>query len=151
MENLTIQDKLYNKLSKEYNQFLDGLKEKTPDEIIDKSYEKVFKEELKLLFEEGNIDNETAKILLKLDYPLDELYREWLGSDDSFLDMLRDCTDNLVNKLSESEVHNKPKQTDTKRKQTLDDKLRAAKEKVKEQNTQNNKNLESRNKREEME
>lgn len=89
-----INQKLYEKLAKEYDGFIEHLKTLLPDEIINNSYEKVFKEDILLCFESNDLDYERAKALLSLDKPLDELYDEWLGTDCTYMDMLRDCIDN---------------------------------------------------------
>lgn len=88
-----INNKLYDKLSKEYDEFYNHLLTLSPKEIVEKSYEKVFKEDFLLCFEERNLDYKSAKALLNLKNPLDELYQEWLSKDYSYMDMLRDVID----------------------------------------------------------
>ncbi|NCC87073.1 MAG: DUF3848 domain-containing protein [Clostridia bacterium] len=85
--------KLYEKLSAEYGKFYDHLKTLPPEEIIRSSYEKVFKEDLLLCFEVTDLDYDKAKALHSLKDPLDDLYNEWLGTDCSYMDMLRDVID----------------------------------------------------------
>ena len=133
---MKIQDKLYEKLSKEYKGFIEDLKQKPPDKILEKSYEKVFKEDLLTLFEDGSIKASEAKALIKLDRPLEALYQEWMDTDVSYMDMLKDCVDNMLDKLEKIETRDKPN-----RKPTLEEKLSAAKEKVKEQDTQGDNNI----------
>ena len=89
-------DKLYIKMDKEYKEFIKSLKQKTPDEIIEAAYEKVMKKNILCCIEEENFPHYKAKPLLTLDYPLDSIYQQWLSSDDSFLDMLRDAIDATV-------------------------------------------------------
>jgi hypothetical protein len=86
----TVQDRLYAKLSAEYGAFIDGLKAKAPDAIIDSSYEKVYKEEILMNLESGSIGDEEAVALLALDNPLDELYSNWLHTDVSVAEDIRD-------------------------------------------------------------
>ena len=98
-----INRKLYEKLSAEYDKFYENLKTLPPEEIIRSSYEKVFKEDILMCFECDNIDYDKAKALYSLDTPLDNLYNEWLGTDCSYMDMLRDvidtCADTAIKDL----------------------------------------------------
>ena len=73
---------LYEKLDNEYNSFVDSLRNKTPDEIIECSYEKIMKEELKEMFYPGNnYEISELKALYKLKNPLEELYQGWMKFD----------------------------------------------------------------------
>jgi hypothetical protein len=100
--------KLYEKLSKEFNDFCDKLKTLSPEEIIRSSYEKVFKEDILMCFECSDMGYEKAKALLRLDKPLDDLYNEWIGADCSYMDMLRDCIDDRANEaVREMKTNNK--------------------------------------------
>ncbi|GHU87213.1 hypothetical protein FACS1894202_01050 [Clostridia bacterium] len=86
----TVQSKLYEKMSNEYDAFIDSLKAKTPGEIIDSSYEVTYKEEILINCESGSIGDKEAAALFALDNPLDELYRNWLHTDVSVADDIRD-------------------------------------------------------------
>jgi hypothetical protein len=105
---------LYNKMSDEYDDFLADLKNKPPKEIVQASYEKVFKEDL-LLTVENLMDrrddwDEKANALLVLDRPLAHLYSCWLDTDVSYMDMLRDCVDYEADFLlsEQAKAHEKP-------------------------------------------
>lgn len=87
---------LYGKLAQEHDDFIDNLKTKTPEQIIEASYEKVIKEDLLSIFEYTDFSQTEAKALYKLDKPLDALYQEWLHNDMSYMDMLRDTVDNRI-------------------------------------------------------
>ena len=82
MEN-KIREELYDKLSKEYDEFIEETKGLMPQEIIDRSYEKVMKEELVSMFypENTNYDISDIKVLNKSSNPLDELYQGWMDCD----------------------------------------------------------------------
>ena len=135
---MSIQNKLYKKLKAEYDQFIDALKSKPTNEVIFKSYEKVFKEEFVILFENIKINNEKANVLLKLDHPLDALYQEWLDNDSSFIDMLRDCIDDTVDKVKKAEAHIPSKQAGQQKKPSIEKELKDAKNEVKARDEQNN-------------
>ena len=76
-------DKLYEKLEREYDNFIVDLMVEPPEKIIEKSYEKVIKEEMLNVITEDR-DSLTlleARILYSKKYPLDFLYQEWLSND----------------------------------------------------------------------
>lgn len=87
---------LYKKLAQEHDDFINNLKTKTPEQIIEASYEKVIKDDLLSIFEYTDFSQTEAKALYKLDKPLDALYQEWLHNDFSYMDMLRDTIDNRI-------------------------------------------------------
>lgn len=97
-----INQQLYEKLSQEYSRFIDGLKQLSPEEIIEHSYEKVFKEDILTCFECDDMPYAKAKALLSLKNPLNDLYEEWLSTDCTHMDMLRDCiNDRAISALKE--------------------------------------------------
>ncbi len=86
-----LRDLLYDKVKAEYDQFLDGLKTLPVEEVIQKSYEKVFKEDILLTFEESeHFSDEQLKALLKTSNTLDACYTAWLKQDYTYMDMLSD-------------------------------------------------------------
>jgi hypothetical protein len=94
---MTPKEQLYTKLSAEYDAFVEGLKDKPPKDIIESSYEKVFKEDILMCFEyDDNMSDKEIAALLALEFPLDELYRNWLDTDVSHTDDLRDTISGFV-------------------------------------------------------
>jgi hypothetical protein len=87
---MTPNEQLYNKLSAEFDAYVAGLKALPPEKIIENAYEKVFKEDILMSFESSNFDDDECAALLALDSPLDELYRNWLDTDVSYMDDLSD-------------------------------------------------------------
>ena len=91
---MTIQDKLYNKVSAEYNARIAEIEQLSPQQIIRRAYEIVTKADLLMCFDAGEIEDTKAHVLLQLDAPLDTLYEQWLEVDASkYMDRLRDCID----------------------------------------------------------
>lgn len=84
---------LYEKMQAEYDSFIDELKTKPVDEVLEKAYEKVMKEEMVCICEIAKHDQKEAKALYLEKYPLDRMYQDWLKSDVSYMDMLRDSVD----------------------------------------------------------
>ena len=98
MNHINYNNKLYKKMSIEYDNFIADLKTKSPDIILESAYEKVMKEDLLSFFEytdfpEKEID---AKALYMLPYPLDALYEAWLKIDLSYMDLLKITIDSKI-------------------------------------------------------
>jgi hypothetical protein len=117
----TPRERLYDKMSDEYDGFLAELKTKPAQEIIEASYEKVFKEDLLLTvaneMDSNSFDDAKANALLALDSPLAHLYSCWLDTDVSYMDILRDCVDSeavflLLEQIKACEI---PEQTHSDR------------------------------------
>lgn len=97
---ITLDDILEIKLNKEFKDFEDSLKLKSPDEILKYSYEYVCKEELKeeLLF--SNLDDKEKAILIDQDELLQELYNDWLDVDIALGESLRPSLEDSILSLT---------------------------------------------------
>lgn len=84
---------LYEKVQAEYDTFISELKTKPVEEVIEKAYEKVMKEEMVCICEFAKHNQKEAKALYLEKYPLDRMYQDWLKNDVSYMDMLRDSVD----------------------------------------------------------
>jgi hypothetical protein len=88
---LTTREQIYSKMSAEYGAFVAELKSLPPEDAVKGAYEKVFKHDILTCFDnECSFDDAEIAVLLTLDNPLEALYRNWLGSDVSYFDMLRE-------------------------------------------------------------
>ena len=87
---------LYEKMSAEYDSFIERLKQMPPEQIIEHAYEKVMKEDLLSCFEFTDRSQTEAKAMYLQKYPLDALYEAWMKTDASYMDMLRDSADECV-------------------------------------------------------
>jgi len=105
LEKLEIQ--LSKKLINEYNTFIENLVSLKPEEIIEKSYEKVCKEEFVYSFEKQKLSISECKALLKKDGILQECYDEWMKSDGNFNEMLEYSVDNVVDHITQDYEKNK--------------------------------------------
>ena len=85
-----MQNKLIDRVHKEQKEYYDSLAKQTPETIIRKSYETCWKDEFVYFIESAYIDDQTISFLLNLHNILDELYCEWLKTDFSISDVLRD-------------------------------------------------------------
>lgn len=88
--------KLFEMMQEEYDRFISDLTQAEPSYILNRAYEKVFKEELMYAAKEKDFSNEEAKALCKTKCPLDYIYQEWIRNDYSYSDILRDTIDDSV-------------------------------------------------------
>ncbi len=101
---MKIREKVYKKMEQEYNTFIENLKLKPPEKIIDGAYEKVMKEEILGDFypEYDKYDIEKIKALNKCKAPLEELYQNWMDCDTNICEILEyniyETLENLVKK-----------------------------------------------------
>ena len=89
-------DLLYEKAQKEYDDLIAELKELPSEQVIERAYEKVIKENILCILEESHRDQKEAKALYLEKYPLDRIYQDWLKSDISETAMLRDSIDDTA-------------------------------------------------------
>ena len=74
-----------------FAQFERELLEASPQDILDKSYEYISKRNIVTEIEYGrNLSNEQLKAMLKLKAPLEVLYEEWIDTDGSESQMIRE-------------------------------------------------------------
>ena len=111
-----LKDLLYEKMSKEQDNFIEKLKHSSPEEIISAAYEKVMRDDILMLFEDDFLDDKQIKALLRLERPLSACYDEWLKNDCSYMDMLRDTVDDFSKDLvKEHEKTKKKKRSEPER------------------------------------
>ena len=82
---------LLEKMTKEYDDFIERLSMQSPDEIIRASYEKVFKEDILAVVESRELEPKYVKALLRENYPLEGCYQRWLEEDVTYMEDLRIC------------------------------------------------------------
>lgn len=110
---MKIREEVYSKMEQEYNNFIEKVKLKTPDEIIQCSYEKVMKEEILGDFEPEfrHYDIEKIRALSKCKDPLEELYQGWMDCDAGIHQILEDSTyDTLDRLVDEQKQKQKPRE-----------------------------------------
>ena len=79
---------LYEKMQKEYDLFLEKIKSDQsvkPNNAIESAYEIVYKQD------NLNLSYKEKKHLLSKKRPLEFLYQEWLATDCTHMQMIRDC------------------------------------------------------------
>lgn len=86
---------LYEKMQKEYDLFLEKIKSEQsvkPNQAIESAYEIVYKQDILYCFEDDdlNLSYKEKKYLLSKKRPLEFLYQEWLTTDCTHMQMIRD-------------------------------------------------------------
>lgn len=87
---------LYEKMQKEYDSFLEKIKSEQlekPNQAIESAYEIVYKQDILYCFEDDDLDlsYKEKKHLLSKKRPLEFLYQEWLTTDCTHMQMIREC------------------------------------------------------------
>ena len=101
MENEKLKEKVLQKLEKEYDDFIEELKECKPEVIIERAYEKVVKEEMKEGFSYKELSTTELRALLKSDGILNECYDDWINRDGNFDDILFDSVNDTIDIIVE--------------------------------------------------
>ncbi len=92
---------LQTKVTKEYDDFIHSLAKLSPDEIIERAYEKVYKEDLKYTILDKKLDYKSSKVLYSLPNTLETCYQEWLRNDLSHMDLLNEIVDEVTRKYAD--------------------------------------------------
>ena len=90
---------LYEKAKKEYEEFLKSLLDLPKEELVIRSYEKVYKEEFVSILENNVFSEDEAKALCELEYPLDALYQEWISNDYSCVTFIEQTIHDLADEF----------------------------------------------------
>lgn len=81
METEKLKEKLFEKVEKEFENFKQELKKKTPDEIIENAYKITAMDGIIGELKERSFDKDELKALLKEDNLLSEFYEDWRNAD----------------------------------------------------------------------
>ena len=96
-----LKQRVQEKITNEYNDFIVELKKERPEVIIERAYEKVCKEEMLYVFEKNDLSVNECKSLLKCSNILDDCSSEWLKSDGDFNEMLEYAVENSIEHITE--------------------------------------------------
>lgn len=94
----SLEDRAYEKIKREFDEFIADLKTKSPTEIIEAAYEITYKQNILFLFEEeGAFSDKQSKAVLKTKNALDHIYQEWVEYTETGLDSLKDSVKETLN------------------------------------------------------
>ena len=91
-----LSQQLYDKALNEMNAFLDDLKTKPPQEIINSAYQIVNKQDWLMILESAEFTPAELNVLNELEHPLQVLYEEWLPVEDRHMEELRDSVQSYL-------------------------------------------------------
>ena len=107
MSKENLRQTLWEKAAKEQSDYIEHLKTLPPEQIIDRAYEKVMRDDILMSFEDDYLSDKQVAELIKLDYPLSACYDEWMDKDVSHMEMLRDTIDSYAKRLVEENEEQK--------------------------------------------
>ena len=107
MSKENLRQTLWEKAAKEQSDYIEHLKTLPPEQIIDRAYEKVMRDDILMSFEDDYLSDKQVAELIKLDYPLSACYDEWMDTDVSHMEMLRDTIDSYAKRLVEENEEQK--------------------------------------------
>lgn len=96
IKTLKNQNSLEEKLEKEFKDFYNKTKTKSPDEIMQSSYEITVKEEIKNNLKDMNLYPLEVKALLKQNDILNEFYHDWLDVDTPLGEILENSIEESI-------------------------------------------------------
>lgn len=91
-----LKQKFDDKIDNEYKEFIEELKQCSPQVILERAYEKVSKEEMVYKIKDKDYTVSDLKALLKTEEILQECYDEWLKSDGNFNEVLEYAVDERI-------------------------------------------------------
>lgn len=81
---------LYDRASAELDAYITNLKQQPVEKIIDRAYELATKQDMLMLLEDDHFSLAELRELCKLEHPLQVIYGEWIGREDSRMQELAD-------------------------------------------------------------
>ena len=90
---------LYEKMYAEQQEFVESLKNSTPEIVIQNAYELVIREDILLSLEENDLDARQCKALLREKNPLNKLFLAWEKHEGDHMNEIRNCIENKANEL----------------------------------------------------
>jgi len=90
---------LYEKMEKEYEEYVSTVKDMSVDQIIINAYEITTKEDILMMFFDSERPDKEAKAMLSLKKPLDYLYQRWLKTDSSQMEALWYSVNDAIDRI----------------------------------------------------
>ena len=84
---------LFDKMQEEQRVYIEDLKTKTPDEILNHAYEYLIREDFLEEMENINLKERQIRAILATETPLADLYRKWIDTEDPHKEDIK-CTIN---------------------------------------------------------
>lgn len=104
--NMSAKKQLYLKVCSEQQELKDWLLKQDAKTVLDHSYEYISKEDILYAIDADHLSEEQASVLLKLEYPLETIYEDYLKQDSGPMADILDVVIQRTNKLIEKEYMN---------------------------------------------
>lgn len=127
-----LSQQLYDKALNEMNVFLDDLKTKPPEEIIESAYKITVRQDLMMILESEDFSPYEIEVLANLDHPLQVLYEQWVSMEDHHMEDLRNSMQSYFDTVQQYQANKLYADPATPRYEGL---YREAKEKVRSTST----------------
>ena len=110
-----MEEKLYQRMQEENQQFLAELREQTAGDVITRAYEIACRDNILMLFEEETgLTPQQLNVLLRFEHPLAELYDDWIKRETSEMDNFRSsiecCASDAIRRDKERKARKKDAQ-----------------------------------------
>ena len=107
-----MEEKLYQRMQEENQQFLAELREQTAGDVITRAYEIACRDNILMLFEdETGLTPQQLNALLRFEHPLAELYDDWIKRETSEMDNFRSsiecCASDAIRRDKERKAQKK--------------------------------------------
>ena len=107
-----MEEKLYQRMQEENQQFLAELREQTEGDVITRAYEIACRDNILMLFEEETgLTPQQLNVLLRFEHPLAELYDDWIKRETSEMDNFRSsiecCASDAIRRDKERKAQKK--------------------------------------------
>ena len=99
MTNDELNTLLYHKILKEQEQFKEKLRNSSAREVMQNAYELVIREDILLHLEENDLSDRQARVLLKLEHPLSDLFNAWEIRETRHVEEIGETVEDHANKL----------------------------------------------------
>lgn len=107
-----MEEKLYQRMQEENQQFLAELREQTAGDVITRAYEIACRDNILMLFEEETgLTPQQLNVLLRFEHLLAELYDDWIKRETSEMDNFRSsiecCANDAIRRDKERKAQKK--------------------------------------------
>lgn len=93
---------IYDRVNAEQEKFIEMLKAMPAEDIIERAYEKVIRDDILTMFDENSFSDSQIKALLEYKKPLAMCYTAWVHSHYSYMDIIRSSVKDFTGKLAVS-------------------------------------------------
>lgn len=94
-----VYEQLYEKMFSEQEKYREWLLKQTPAEILNHSYEYAMREDILMIFENSEVDEKHARVLLEKGVTLTDIYDDFMDLETDHMQDLRDTIESRADKI----------------------------------------------------